>query len=193
MLPTLTGERLTLRPVTEDDLPVLLAMLREPSVAEWWGEPDRDGDREELLAGLAILVGGGVAGWLGAWEETDPMYPSVGLDITLTTSYQDHWDPLGRGLYTVSYVLHNTGNLRLNVKQDVVRVAVRRHVKAVRVEVRRMLETIDEPHPDPIARIDHPRRTGEAAVVDHTGRQAPATNTSRLSATNVSASNPRRL
>src|SRR3954465_5993258 len=89
MHPMLTGERVTLRPGTEDDLPVLFAMLREPSVAEWWGEPDDEGNRQELLDGIAIVVGGGGAGGVGAWEGKGPVDPSVGLDITLTTSYQD--------------------------------------------------------------------------------------------------------
>ena len=125
MLPTLQGERLTLRPATEDDLPMLLAMLREPSVAEWWGEPDDEGNRQELLDGLAIVVGGGVAGWLGAWEETDPMYPSVGLDITLTTSHQDkglgpealrlaidHYVKKGHHRFTIDPAVHNERAIR---------------------------------------------------------------------------------
>lgn len=37
----------------------------------------------------------------------------------LHASYKNQWDPLGRGLYSVSYFVHNTGNLRLNVTQDV--------------------------------------------------------------------------
>jgi len=36
----------------------------------------------------------------------------------LKASYKNQWDPLGRGLYTVSYFVHNTGNLRVKVSQD---------------------------------------------------------------------------
>ena len=92
MLPTLHGERLSLRPVTEDDLPVLFAMLAEPTVTPWWGPPDDEGNRQELIEGLAIVVDGAVAGWLGVHEEAEPDYPSVAFDITLTTALQ------GRGL-----------------------------------------------------------------------------------------------
>jgi hypothetical protein len=37
----------------------------------------------------------------------------------LSGSYADHSDPLGRGRYTITYYVHNTGNLRLDVRQDV--------------------------------------------------------------------------
>ncbi|MBO9522033.1 MAG: hypothetical protein J7518_10895 [Nocardioidaceae bacterium] len=44
--------------------------------------------------------------------------PKVSVE-NLHASYDDHRDPLGRGLYTVSYTVHNTGNMRLDVAQDV--------------------------------------------------------------------------
>jgi len=36
----------------------------------------------------------------------------------LKASYENQSDPLGRGTYTVSYYVHNTGNLRVKVSQD---------------------------------------------------------------------------
>lgn len=95
-LPVLQGERLTLRPLGEADLEALVEIIREPGVAEWWGEsaaPDRL--REDLHmdgAAWAIEVDGELAGWLGCTEETEPEYPSVGLDISLSGRFQ------GRGL-----------------------------------------------------------------------------------------------
>jgi aminoglycoside 6'-N-acetyltransferase len=86
----------TLRPITEDHLEPLAAIIREPGVAEWWGEaaePERL--REDLRmdgAAWAIEVNGELAGWLGFTEETDPEYPSVGLDISLSGRFQ------GRGI-----------------------------------------------------------------------------------------------
>ena len=44
--PTLTGERVTIRPGEEGDVDALLAVLDEPSVARWWGEPE---SREDVL------------------------------------------------------------------------------------------------------------------------------------------------
>jgi aminoglycoside 6'-N-acetyltransferase len=95
-LPVLQGERVTLRPITEAHLEPLAAIIREPGVAEWWGEaaePERL--REDLRmdgAAWAIEVNGELAGWLGLAEETDPEYPSVGLDISLSGRFQ------GRGI-----------------------------------------------------------------------------------------------
>ena len=49
---------------------------------------------------------------------TGKLEPRVAIE-DLTASYENQWDPLGRGLYTISYFLHNTGNLRVEVRQDV--------------------------------------------------------------------------
>jgi len=87
LLTVLEGERLTLRPATEDDVAALVALLAEPDVALWWGRYDADRVREELgsVASLAIVVAGEVAGWLHVNEEADPHYPSVWFDIGVTT------------------------------------------------------------------------------------------------------------
>ena len=87
-IPTLHGQRLVLRPVAEDDLDALLAILAEPEVARWWGPQAEQPDREELLgpeARFAVVVDGAVAGWLACEENSDPMYRHVGLDLFLTT------------------------------------------------------------------------------------------------------------
>ena len=69
-----------------DDAEALAAIVAEPEVARWWGEPyDIDEVREELPGTFVIVVDGSVAGWLHVDEETDPYYPSVAFDIALTT------------------------------------------------------------------------------------------------------------
>jgi aminoglycoside 6'-N-acetyltransferase len=96
-LPTLRGERLVLRPLVEDDVDALVAILAEPEVARWWGPQAEHPDRDEILgpeARFAIVVEGAVAGWLACDENTDPMYRHVGLDIFLTTRL--HGQGLGR-------------------------------------------------------------------------------------------------
>jgi aminoglycoside 6'-N-acetyltransferase len=90
-LPTLRTERLTLRPVAESDVEPLLAMVRDPSVYEWWGDSDDDDIRHDGAA-FTIEVDGEVAGWLGFSEETEPQYRFAGLDISLAPAYQ------GKGL-----------------------------------------------------------------------------------------------
>ena len=95
-LPTLQGQRVTLRPLAEADLEPLAAIIREPSVAEWWGEweePERLRDNLRMDgAAWGIEVDGELAGWLGFTEETEPEYRSVGLDISLSGRFQ------GRGV-----------------------------------------------------------------------------------------------
>jgi aminoglycoside 6'-N-acetyltransferase len=91
-LPTLNGEEVTLRPLEAADLDALAEIIREPSVAEWWGEaeePERlrhnlrmDGDA------FVIEADGELAGWLGFVEETEPEYRSVSFDISLSERFQ---------------------------------------------------------------------------------------------------------
>jgi aminoglycoside 6'-N-acetyltransferase len=95
-LPVLRGERVTLRPLEDADLDALIAVVREPSVAQWWGEAEeperlRDNLRMDGHA-FVIEADGELAGWLGFTEETEPEYRSVGLDISLSERFQ------GRGL-----------------------------------------------------------------------------------------------
>jgi aminoglycoside 6'-N-acetyltransferase len=87
-LPTLQTERLTLRPLADEDLDALLAIVSGPTVAEWWGPPDADSLRSDGTA-FTIEVDGEIAGWLGVWEEKEPGYRYAGLDISLAPAYQD--------------------------------------------------------------------------------------------------------
>jgi len=82
-LPVLRGERLTLRPASEDDVAALAALLDEPDVRAWWGVYDAERVRRELaeISTWAIEVDGRVAGWLHANEEPEPDYPSVAFDV----------------------------------------------------------------------------------------------------------------
>jgi aminoglycoside 6'-N-acetyltransferase len=91
------GERVVLRPATEDDLDAILAMLREPEVARWWGDYDaarvrRDHLDDDESETYAIEVGGELGGVLLVYEEPDPDYRHVALDISLRTELH------GRGL-----------------------------------------------------------------------------------------------
>jgi aminoglycoside 6'-N-acetyltransferase len=93
-LPTLSGERVTLRPGARPDAVALHAILAEPGVARWWGEPDpvqvildelRGTDTSALLV---IEIGGQVAGGIQYHEESDPMYRHAGIDIYLGDRFQ---------------------------------------------------------------------------------------------------------
>jgi aminoglycoside 6'-N-acetyltransferase len=87
-LPTLRSERLTLRPLADEDVEPVLAIIRDPSVHEWWGDTDEEEIRNEGLA-FVIEVGGELAGWLGFYEETDEQYRHARVDISLDPSHQD--------------------------------------------------------------------------------------------------------
>jgi len=95
-LPTLQGERVTLRPIADADVEPLAEIIREPSVARWWDESDEpELLRENLLmdgAAWVVEADGELVGWLGFTEETEAQYRHVGLDISLTSRFQ------GRGL-----------------------------------------------------------------------------------------------
>ncbi|HEV7846290.1 MAG TPA: GNAT family protein [Thermoleophilaceae bacterium] len=91
-MPVVRGDRVTLRPIADGDLDGLAAIIREPGVAEWWGESDEPERLRENLRmdgdAWAIEVDGELAGWLGFTEETEPEYRSVGFDISLSARFQ---------------------------------------------------------------------------------------------------------
>ena len=95
-LPVLSGERVRLRPLTDSDVEALTAAAEHPSIKRWWGytnDPDslREGFRNEGT-GMAIEVGGELAGWLAFNEENEPDFRHAALDITMLPRFQ------GRGL-----------------------------------------------------------------------------------------------
>jgi aminoglycoside 6'-N-acetyltransferase len=90
-LPTLRAERLTLRPLEDRDLELLMAIVTSPGVGQWWGSADHDDLRNDGSA-FTIEVDGEPAGWLGFDEENEPDYQQAGIDISLAPGHQ------GRGL-----------------------------------------------------------------------------------------------
>lgn len=103
MSTTLQGRRVLLRGVALGDLLRLLEILREPSVARHWSEPDDEFDRHELLAGdhpggegcvttFVIELAGETVGWIAAWENLHRDYRHAGIDLFVAPSHQ------GRGL-----------------------------------------------------------------------------------------------
>jgi aminoglycoside 6'-N-acetyltransferase len=114
-----------LRPAREEDVPRLLRILREPSVARWWGEIDEADVREELATSFAVLVDGALAGWLLFAEEEDSQYRHVGLDISLATEFQgrgigpralrlaiDNFAARGHHRFTIDPAAHNEHAIR---------------------------------------------------------------------------------
>jgi aminoglycoside 6'-N-acetyltransferase len=86
----LRGTRVTLRPVTAEDVARLEAIRREPEVAAWWGVLD-EGEIEECVGDetwFAVEVGGEVVGAVQYSEEEEPMYRHAGIDLFLSASAQ---------------------------------------------------------------------------------------------------------
>lgn len=72
---------LELRGFRSADSEALEALFAEPEVKRWWPDPDYDRD-----SGWVVEVRGGLAGWIQYDEEPSEWYPSVALDIALTTT-----------------------------------------------------------------------------------------------------------
>ncbi len=89
--PILTGERVTLRELREEDLPRLLEILLQPGVSEWWPCYDMDRLRADTFGSpestsLAVELGGDFVGLVMYTEEPDPFYKHAGIDIALDIS-----------------------------------------------------------------------------------------------------------
>jgi len=99
----------------------LHAILAEPSVSRWWGEPDPVTVIEDDLRGsgssalLVVEVGGQVAGGIQYHEEADPMYRHAGIDIYLGSHFQ------GRGVgreavaLLARYLFEQRGHHRITI------------------------------------------------------------------------------
>jgi aminoglycoside 6'-N-acetyltransferase len=120
----LKGDQVVLRPLRVDDVPVLVEIQAQPSVARWWGQPDERDLRRQAAGGteetsFAITVDGEVAGLIQYTEETEPMYRHAGIDLFLAEEFQ------GRGLGTdavrtlARHLVHNRGHHRLTIDPSV--------------------------------------------------------------------------
>lgn len=93
----LRGERVLLRPLTAEDVPLVTAIQAQPGVASRWGQPDA-AELQGKAAGtdegtaFAIELDGEVVGLIQYHEEDDPMYRHAGIDLFLSE------DVHGRGL-----------------------------------------------------------------------------------------------
>jgi aminoglycoside 6'-N-acetyltransferase len=119
--PRLAGKLATVRPGRVGDVDLLCAILAEPSVTRWWGEPEAAdevagklfGDSDAVL--LVIEVDGAVAGGIEYHEENEPMYRHAGIDVYLGERYQ------GRGVGTEAvgllarFLIEDRGHHRLTI------------------------------------------------------------------------------
>lgn len=91
----MTESGFRLRPLVAGDIDAIAGILRQGSVARWWGPYDRQRiDREMLRAGgtLAVECAGAVRGFVMVGDDADPEFRHATLDIALDEAHQ------GRGL-----------------------------------------------------------------------------------------------
>ena len=118
--PRLTNAELELRPFEEADAQAIEALLAEPEVRRWWADQDYDRDN-----GWVVEVNGEFSGWVQYEEETYEWYPSVALDISLTTALHgrgygrralrlaiEHFAALGHHRFTIDPDVRNERAIR---------------------------------------------------------------------------------
>lgn len=116
---TIRGDSVTLRPLNEADLPVLLEILHQPEVARRWGSYDMDRLERELTelgeAAFAVEYDGAVIGLVQYGEETEPDYRHASIDVFIGSQWH------GRGLGTdavrtlARYLIEGRGHHRLTI------------------------------------------------------------------------------
>ena len=120
--PVLPGDQVVIRPGQPQDVAALQAILAEPGVAAWWGDPEPAAETEAKLLGggpgealLVIESNGQVAGGIEYSEENEPMYRHAGIDIYLSRRFS------GRGLGTeavtllAAFLMRERGHHRLTI------------------------------------------------------------------------------
>jgi aminoglycoside 6'-N-acetyltransferase len=119
---------LLLRPFEAGDEAAIDAFLAEPEVKRWWVDSDYERDH-----GWVVEVEGSVAGWVQYEEETYEWYPSVALDVSLTTSLHGR----GYGRRVLKLVIDHfvaKGHHRFTIDPDVRNERAIRCYKAVGFE-----------------------------------------------------------
>jgi aminoglycoside 6'-N-acetyltransferase len=119
--PVLADGQITIRPGVPGDAARLRAILAEPAVSRWWGEPDDeqaiavdlDGDGSSAL--LVIEIGGQVAGGIQYGEEEDPMYRHAGIDIYLSANFQGRGAGRRAIALLAAWLLDQRGHHRLTI------------------------------------------------------------------------------
>ena len=89
---TLSGQRVALRPLSDDDLPEMRRILAEEAVRKWWGTFDDERIRREIygdeyLAPYAIVLGDRTVGSIQWHEEDEPDYKRAGIDIFVESAF----------------------------------------------------------------------------------------------------------
>jgi len=147
-LPTLKGNRISLRPFESEDILHTLELLAEEGVRKYWGIFDKARLKREFIdcveSGVFVIEHEGESiGSIHFHEETDSDYKRASMDIFLATRFQDR----GLGpdaLRTLSrYLFEERGHHAIDITPDVVNeraIAAYKKVGFRPVGVRRLFE-----------------------------------------------------
>jgi len=103
-----------------------VALFHDPSVVEWWGDPDEslsdtlDPDQDETH--FMIEVDGRPVGMIQAAEESEPMYRHAGIDIALGAAWQGKGIGPDAILTLARYLIQERGHHRLTIDPAVANV-----------------------------------------------------------------------
>ena len=119
--PVLVGRTVTLRPGRPGDAECLHAILAEPSVSRWWGQPTPAGEIVAALRSdgpvvlLVVEIGGEVAGGIQYDEEDDPQYRHAGIDIYLSGRFQGQGAGAEAVALLAGFLFRHRGHHRLTI------------------------------------------------------------------------------
>ena len=82
------GAGVVLRPLRDDDAPVISRILAEPEVSHWWLRQTWDRIVEDGSVSFAIETDGDVAGMIQYSEELDPDYLGASVDLFVSDRFQ---------------------------------------------------------------------------------------------------------
>jgi aminoglycoside 6'-N-acetyltransferase len=115
----LRGDRVVLRPLSEEDVPRLLELGADPEVTRWWPIITEDdllakarGEDDEVAA-FAIVVDGELAGLIQRYEETDEEFRHAGIDLWLGALFQDRGLGADAVRTMARHLVHDLGHHRL--------------------------------------------------------------------------------
>ena len=126
MAGVLRGERVRLRPGTEDDLDALEAFFAAPEVARWWpmdgrGQIEKDvlGREDPDVTVYVIDVDGDVAGVIQSVGEQEPDYRSAGIDISVAPEWHGTGVALDAIRTLARHLIDVGGHHRLTIDPNV--------------------------------------------------------------------------
>ena len=119
LAPTLRGERVTIRPASPDDVPMLVAWHADPQVMSYWD--DKAFTAEEMTARLRrphvdayiVETEGEAVGYLQAWFGDAP--DVGGLDLFLIPAARGRSVGPDAGRTLAAYLLEHAGRTRVTV------------------------------------------------------------------------------